>query len=432
MYPNPALIRRLNFERKSVRLKLFILMSHIPKPRKKLQTRTETKKLKPAHKYKRNRYIKYKYISKEVDEIREQIANASYGDCAYIAFERKIPSSTIRTWKSKIRHDPEYSISLGYKRKRRAIFTIEEEEAIADFIRTNIIGQGQIFTDQDFRILAFAAFWEKYMNYEKIPDFKCSNGFIFDFKQRHRFSSRRGHLKRRPVVSDEDLNAWKEKIKNLLKTVPKDHIVNVDETAWFFYPKGLLTWATKGSTDISSTIGGSDKENITALCSITAAGTKLPMMLIAAGKTTLVEASQLGDVYPHWKTHSESGWTTEETFVEYLLHIAEYFNNEEVHLILDVYAAHRTELVKETARNNNITLYFIPPGCTDLVQPLDVKVFGALKATARKLFRERYLGVACPKVTSKDAVQNLIKAWESVSNQLAEDAWDIYEIERPE
>ena len=289
-----------------------------------------------------------------------------------------------------------------------------------------MINQGQLFTDKDFKILAFAAFWEKYLNAEEIPDFRCSNGFIHDFKKRHNFSSRRSHLKRRPNIKEEDLQIWKHRIEELLKNVPKDHIVNVDETAWFFYPKGLLTWATKGSTDITISINGSDKDNITALCAITAAGTKLPMMLIAAGKTEAVEQSQLGDIYPHWKAHSESGWTTEETFVEYLLHISEFYQNEEVHLILDVYAAHRTERVKETARNNNIQLYFIPPGCTDLVQPLDVKVFGCLKATARKLFRERYVGVNSPKVTSQDAVQNLIRAWESVSTQITEDAWEIY------
>lgn len=404
-------------------------MAHIPKPRKHLQARTDMRRLKATRRYTRGRYHKYHLYEKELKEIEEQLANPHYGDCAFIAYERKIPATTIRTWRAKIQANPEYSISKGYKRNRRAIFTLEEEGALAEYIRLNIIQQGQLFTDQDFKVLAFAAFWDKYRNHDKIPDFRCSNGFIHDFKKRHNFSSRRAHLKRRPNVSDEDIEMWKSKIKELLRTVPKDRIINVDETAWFFYPKGLLTWATKGASNISIAMGGNDKDNITALCSVTAAGTKLPMMLIAAGKTTAVELTQLGDIYPHWKSHSESGWTTEETFVEYLLHIAELYANEEVHLILDVYTAHRTELVKETAKNNNIKLYFIPPGCTDLVQPLDVKVFGALKSTARKLFRERYHGVNAPRVTSKDAVQNLIRAWEGVSTQLIEEAWQIYQPE---
>ena len=333
----------------------------------------------------------------------------------------------MKTWKQRLQSDINYNIKIGYKRKRRAIFTIQEEDAIADFIRTNIIEPGQFFTDNDFRTIAITAFLEKYQDYEKIPSFNCSNGFIYDFKKRHHFSSRRMHLKRRPNIEEENILQWKQKIKSLLKEVPKDHIVNVDETAWFFYPRGLLTWAEKGSSNVSVTIGGSDKENITALCAITAAGTKLPMMLIASGKTKHVEESQLGDVGPHWTSHSASGWTTEDVFIEYLYHISEYFNEEEVHLLLDVYSAHRTDTVKEIANALNIHLYFIPPGCTDLLQPLDRKVFGALKSTARRLFRERYNGITSPKVSSVDAVQNLIKAWESISHQVSEEAWEIYE-----
>ena len=401
-------------------------MSHIVKPRLKLKSRTDERLLKPARRYRRKRYIKYDYFQEEVKEIQNLLTNPKYGDCAYIAYEHKFPATTVRTWKSKIQKDPQYDIKKGYKRMRRAIFTENEEQAIADYIRTNIIEQNQLFTDQDFRIIAITAYLEKYQNSPNPPKFNCSNGFIYDFKKRNKFSSRRTHLKRRPNIKDEDLKKWKLRIKKLMTEVSKDLIVNVDETAWFFYPRGLLTWATKGSSNVSISIGGNEKENITALCAITASGTKLPMMLIASGKTSACELSQLGDVSPNWTTHSENGWTTEATFIEYLQHIAEYFNYQPVHLILDVYAAHRTDEVKEAAEALGIKLYYIPPGCTDLVQPLDVKVFGALKASARKLFRERYQNARTPKVTSKDAVQNLIRAWEGIGVQLSEEAWDIY------
>ena len=176
-------------------------------------------------------------------------------------------------------------------------------------------------------------------------------------------------------------------------------------------------------------MSGNEKENITALCAITCSGTKLPMMLIASGKTPRVEESQLGDISPHWPAHSVSGWTTEDVFLQYLNHLSEYFNNEEVHLILDVYTAHRTASVKEIAEALHIHLYFIPPGCTDLLQPLDVKVFGSLKAKARALFRKRYQGQNTPKVTTRDAVENLIAAWESIGENTCEEAWCIYSEE---
>ena len=89
----------------------------------------------------------------------------------------------MKTWKQKLQSDLSYDIKNGYKRKRRAIFTIEEENAIADYIRTNIIETGQFFTDNDFRTIAITAFLEKYQDCEKILSFNCSNGFIYDFKK---------------------------------------------------------------------------------------------------------------------------------------------------------------------------------------------------------------------------------------------------------
>ena len=62
----------------------------------------------------------------------------------------------------------------------------------------------------------------------------------------------------------------------------------------------------------------------------------------------------------------------------------------------------------------------------------DVKVFGALKAKARVLFRWRYKGLGAPRVTSIDAIQNLIAVWESISETLSEEAWYIYSKESKE
>ena len=101
--------------------------------------------------------------------------------------------------------------------------------------------------------------------------------FIHAFKKRNWFSSRRGHVKHKPAPNQEEINQWKQTIRKLLKTGDKDHIVNVDEISWFFSPRGSLTWAQKGAKNVSFQIGGNDKDNLTALCAITAAGTKLPM-----------------------------------------------------------------------------------------------------------------------------------------------------------
>ena len=53
--------------------------------------------------------------------------------------------------------------------------------------------------------------------------------------------------------------------------------------------------------------------------------------------------------------------------------------------IMDTYTAHKKESVREEARASDIELVFVSLGCTDIVQPLDMKVFGALKSYARVL-----------------------------------------------
>ena len=82
-----------------------------------------------------------------------------------------------------------------------------------------------------------------------------------------------------------------------------------------------------------------------------------------------------------WCAHSQSGCSTERVILEYLDKVADKVKGP-CCLIMDTCAAHRMESVKEKARALDIELVFVPPSCTDLVQPLDIKVFGALKSYA--------------------------------------------------
>ena len=134
----------------------------------------------------------------------------------------------------------------------------------------------------------------------------------------------------------------------------------------------------------------------------------------------------MGDVCGHWKGHSESGWTTEDVFEKYLDCLARHYNGELVHLILDSYSAHRTQRIINYAAMKNISLHFIPPGLTDKWQPLDRRVFGVLKAYARRLFRERTEFAETKGRTRPEAVQDLLAAWSRISKNLILDAWKIY------
>jgi hypothetical protein len=205
-----------------------------------------------------------------------------------------------------------------------------------------------------------------------------------------------------------------------------DRIVNCDETNWTLWPNSILTWAKKGQRSVQIRISGDPKANFTVTAAVTASGTKLPLHILANGKTDVVQQSQLGDTHDCWVDHSETGWQNTDTFCTYLLNLREFMGPGPIALVLDCYAAHRNDTVKVFARNLGIDLYFIPPGMTDEFQPLDRSVFGVVKSHAKRLFRGRYHDDPYAKRDKKIAVQDLIWSWHRLDPEIVRDGWSIY------
>ena len=154
---------------------------------------------------------------------------------------------------------------------------------------------------------------------------------------------------------------------------------------------------------------------------------KLPLFLIAKGKTDLCH-QQLGDPQGHLVGHSKKGWTTVDTFSEFLMAVREHFRDDDpVYLLLDLYSVHKTQEVRQLAASLNIVLTFIPPGMTDAYQPLDRRVFGVLKQYLRLLWRRAYHEDPDQRFNKQKAVQLLVPAWERISPQLVMEGWSVYE-----
>jgi hypothetical protein len=84
-------------------------------------------------------------------------------------------------------------------------------------------------------------------------------------------------------------------------------------------------------------------------------------------------------------------------------------------VILDTYSAHRTDAVKSTAAQLGIRLEFIPPGCTDLLEPLDRRIFGVLKSDGRQHWREHSTQTGGRKTTRKEMADSLLRARAGIS-----------------
>ena len=364
----------------------------------------------------------YRSHPRLVDAVLDDLRNGV--DSKTISARVGCPLSTVYRWRKKLQECPEFH-PLSPRSAPNRIFSEEEESSIAAMIRGEFLTKGLLFTDAEFRALIMDQYLSKYRDAEEAPSFQCSNGFVYDFKRRHGFSSRKGRIARRPPTDQTSIQIWREQISHLLETCDRDRILNCDETSWTVFPNNILTWADVGAECVPLKVNGDEKNCLTVLATVTANGGKLPLFFIAKGLTDRVLDTQIGDVSTHWRSFSKKGWQTADTFQEYLMHLREHYGDQEVHLLLDLHSSHRAPEVKLLAESLNIRLWFIPAGCTDILQPLDRRCFGALKATARKLWRERVTSDPQAKLGKKDAVAALVCAWEHLSQTTIEEAWEI-------
>jgi hypothetical protein len=235
-------------------------------------------------------------------------------------------------------------------------------------------------------------------------------------------------LKRRRSASAEEIDQFKRRFQSLIEQYPAERILNIDETNWRAVAAGFLTWAKAGTASVQCQIDNDEKQGVTAIAAINFAGKKHPLTIIGKGKT---ERYLNGFDLPAevWTSTSETGWTTSDVMCRYFAHLRErLFPEGPIILLLDCYSAHRCQLVRTAAEHWRIDLVFIPPGCTDLLQPLDRRVFGVLKAHARQVWRVQYHNSHGGKTTRQMMAKNLIDSWDSVTPEVIRSAWNCYEV----
>ena len=114
-------------------------------------------------------------------------------------------------------------------------------------------------------------------------------------------------------------------------------------------------------------MAGSGRANITVQICISGSGTLLPPYVVYKGERLMSNGGPLA---------SHNGWTTEESFVDWLkaLFIPSLPPTQPVLLILDGHKSHITYTyeVRELARDNNIHLLKLPLHTIHL-QPLDIR-----------------------------------------------------------
>ena len=186
-------------------------------------------------------------------------------------------------------------------------------------------------------------------------------------------------------------------------------------------------------------------------------GEKLPLLIVARGKTCQCEKSQLGFSNPmveenhhpctttiHYTTHSLSGWMTTGMFAQYLSMLRYYIPYDKhyptdsienkIFLICDSFHAHHTPVVRAEAERLHIKIVPIPEGCTDKYQPLDLKIFGCLKQGARAYISQENVKIIANSIntnttpviiepTKQDSIRLLLELWDNLSSAIIHEAW---------
>lgn len=191
-------------------------------------------------------------------------------------------------------------------------------------------------------------------------------------------------MNRATAFNREEVELFFHNLESLLEkyNFSVTEIYNADETGITTVQRPSKVLAQKGAKQVGFITSAERGKTVTAVCSFSAAGHYVPVMLIYPRKRMNPQLQRQGPGGAIYEC-SDNGWITEELFVTYLKHFAKTVKpspDNPVLLIIDNHSTHCTLEVYEFCKNNGIVLLMTPPHTSHRLQPLDVTFFGPLKA----------------------------------------------------
>ena len=202
-------------------------------------------------------------------------------------------------------------------------------------------------------------------------------------KNATKLSKARHNVTKNPFIINHWYDLLEETIDKLGLGDRPDLIWNADESE----PKRCKVISLKRQPTLQI-VTESDRENTTVLAAASASGKVLPPLIIFNEKTvqtTWRPQVNPGTEYP-WIFANASGWMITDTFfkwfVEWEASTRSTLEDSTIKPRIMIYGGHLSHVGYGPvihAWNHNITILKLSPHITDLLQPLDVSVFGLLK-----------------------------------------------------
>ncbi|CAC5416811.1 Tigger transposable element-derived protein 4 [Mytilus coruscus] len=191
------------------------------------------------------------------------------------------------------------------------------------------------------------------------PEFKCSNGWLDRFKDRHNITFKKICVEAKSVdVNSEAMNDWVTELKDIMAEFTPDHILNADETGLFFKLLPEKTLELKG-VDCSG--GKRSKERLTVKVCINMSGSAKVEILVI-GKSVNPRCFKNVKTLPTQYEANKKAWMTSEIFSNWLNKLDKKFllQQRKVAMIVDNCPAH-----PHVKGLKSIKLVFLP-----LIQPV--------------------------------------------------------------
>jgi len=216
------------------------------------------------------------------------------------------------------------------------------------------------------------------------------------------------------------VNEWKITLGSLIGDIKLENVFNMDETGYFFRALPDSTLSHIGDKCIG---GRNAKDRLTVVLTCSAAGEKLPPMLIGKSKKprcfTGVDLKKYNIEY----NSSPKAWMTNNIFNIYLENLDKYFikQKRKILLFLDNAPVH---ILNSDVQLKNIKLQFLPPNLTSALQPLDAGIIQNMKILARKfqvlsliqsMNTGKHVSELSKELTLLDAIKFITKSWQMVT-----------------
>lgn len=244
-----------------------------------------------------------------------------------------------------------------------------------------------------------------------IEDFRVSDGWLSRFKKRHGLVLKTVSGESAAVNRDICSHWQQGRLQEILETYEQRDVFNIDEMGLFYKALPTKTLAYKGETCVG---GKRSKDRITVLVGANMDGSE-KLKMVVVGKSKHPRCFKGVRMLPVTYHANGKAWMTQAIFETWLREEDRRFaqQNRKVIFIVDQCPAHG-----QVDRLKSISLEFLPPNATAIIQPMDQGIIQNLKVLYRRQVLQRMLLCADNKkdynVDLLSALHILTNAWECV------------------